>query len=222
MLKALTPVYILLCLVLFRVEVPKPHVVLAVTVITVGTMVASLGELRFAWTGFLLQSLADFFEGSRLVLLQMIMTDDALSPVESMFFVSPATAVCQLLLVLIYEGSALTNSQSWEIVAANWPLFVTGTLLGIAINFVGVFVIKHTSGLMLKLLGVVRNNCLVIFSVLFMGESTTSLQMAGYVLSVAGFMWYSKLTQAGKQEGEKIEPLRAYTRLVDQEEMDEL
>ena len=222
MLKALTPVYILMCLVVFGVEIPRAKVVLAVIVISLGTVVASLGEVRFSWTGFLLQSLADFFEGSRLVLLQIIMTDDALSPVESMFFTSPATAVCQLLLVLVYEEAALTNSKSWELAAANWPVFVLATLLGVAINFVGVFVIKQTSGLMLKLLGVIRNNCLVIFSVLFMGEATTALQMTGYVLSVAGFVWYTNLTQASKKACDRIVQKREYTRVIDQEAMDEL
>lgn len=222
MLKALTPVYILLCLVLFKVENPKVKVVAAVVLISLGTAIASLGELKFSWTGFLLQSFADLLEGSRLVLLQILMSSDSLSPIESMYYISPTTAACQFILVLLYERTALTSGTSWTLMANNWPWFLVALVLGTAINFTGLFVIKHTSGLMLKLIGVVRNNCLVIFSVLFLGELTTGLQMIGYVLSVAGFIWYSNLTHGGKSDKASIRNKRDYLRVVDEAELEEI
>ena len=225
MLKALTPVYILLCLVLFKVETPSSLVVAAVSVISVGTMIASMGELNFSWTGFVLQSLADLFEGSRLVLLQMILTHN-MTPIESMYYISPATAFCQLAMVLVYERDALMKEANWDIVAAQWHWFIAGMLLGICINFIGMFVIKHTSGLMLKLIGVVRNNCLVLFSILFMGEKTSLLQMLGYIVSVVGFVWYTNLTHGGKSEASHSHLPTTnsgkYSRVSSSEEMDEL
>lgn len=225
MLKALTPVYILLCLVLFKVETPSSPVVVSVCIISLGTMIASVGELHFSWTGFLLQSLADLFEGSRLVLLQMILTHN-MTPIESMYYISPATAVCQLVMVLIYERDAILNEQSWALAATHWYWFAAGTVLGVCINFIGMFVIKHTSGLMLKLIGVVRNNCLVLISILFLGEKTSSIQMLGYVVSVGGFIWYTNLTHGGKSEANHshlpISGSRKYSRLASTEEMDEL
>jgi drug/metabolite transporter (DMT)-like permease len=222
MLKALTPVYILLCLVLFRVEIPKSQVVASVVVISFGTAIASLGELKFSWTGFFLQSLADIFEGLRLVLLQILMSSDSLSPIQSMYYVSPATAVSQFLLVLLYERPAIASSASWQTVFQHWYLFLVALVLGTAINFTGLFVIKHTSGLMLKLIGVVRNNCLVLFSVIFLSEKTTFLQMLGYVVSVAGFVWYTNLTQGGQSQHEKTKYKRDYFRVVDGAEMEEI
>ena len=224
MLKALTPVYILLCLVLFKVEIPKREIVFAVVVISVGTIIASLGELRFSWVGFIIQSLADLFEGSRLVLLQLIMTDNAMTPMESIFFTSPATAIGQLILVLIYEREALLDSRNWAMAGQNWFLFLAGIVMGMAINFVGMFVIKHTSGLMLKLIGVVRNNCLVLVSVLLLGERTTFMQTAGYILSIAGFVWYAKLTSAAQSEPQKPSGIECkYSEVeTDEEELEEL
>ena len=217
MLKALTPVYILLCLVMFKVEIPHANVVFSVCVISIGTMIASLGEINFSWTGFILQSLADLLEGSRLVLLQMVLSQN-LTPIESMYYLSPATAISQLLLVCIYEREALLSEQTWTLAFENWPLFVMGMLLGVAINFVGMFVIKHTSGLMLKLIGVFRNNCLVLFSILFLNEPTTVLQMVGYIVSIGGFVWYSNLTHGGKSEGISHLPISKYSRIRDEKE----
>ena len=224
MLKALTPVYILLCLVLFQVEIPSRNVVMAVAVISLGTMVASLGELKFSWTGFILQSLADLLEGSRLVLLQLLMSENTLSPVESIYFTAPATALGQLMLVLVYEKDALLDKRNWTAASNNWHLFLGGVMLGVAINFIGMFVIKHTSGLMLKLIGVVRNNCLVLLSVLFLGEKTTALQMIGYIVSIAGFVWYTNLTNNKSREKQATQShMNKYTRLVEYEhEMDPL
>jgi hypothetical protein len=124
-------------------------------------------------------------------------------------------------LVLIYEKQALTDSRSWEKVSEYWYYFLAAMCLGIAINFVGLFVIKHTSGLMLKLIGVVRNNGLVLFSIMFMHERTSKLQVAGYVLSVLGFFWYTTLTQKSKRTVD-APPKRDYTRVVDEEEMKQL
>jgi hypothetical protein len=222
MLKALTPVYILLCLVMFKVEIPKSQVVAAVVLISFGTGIASLGELKFSWTGFFLQSLADLFEGLRLVLLQVLMSSDSLSPIQSMYYVSPATAVSQFILVLLYERSAVTSAASWRKVGEYWYLFFIALVLGTAINFTGVFVIKHTSGLMLKLIGVVRNNCLVLFSVIFLAERTSAVQMFGYIVSVAGFVWYTNLTHGGKSQQEKTKYKRDYFRVVDEAEMEEI
>lgn len=224
-LKALTPVYILLCLVLFRVDIPSQAVVISVCIISFGTIIATMGEVQFSWTGFLLQSLADVFEGMRVVLLQMILSGShKMNPVESLYFVYPATAFCQLVLVLIYEPSALFSSASWAIVFKHPSLFVLGIILGVTINVTGVFVIKHTSGLMLKLLGIIRNNFLVVGSVTFLGEKTTFMQMTGYIISIGGFMWYAGLTHGGQSDTRDILPDRKPYALLslDEEEMDEL
>lgn len=203
MLKALTPVYILICLAAFKVEFPTRQAVFAVCLISLGTIVSSLGELRFSLTGFLLQTAADLFEGSRLVLIQMLLSDNGLSPVESLYYIYPATGFSQFLMVLLYERSAVTDPKNWKLVADNWPLFLFATLLGIGVNFVGANVIKHTSSLMLKLVGVVRNNCLVLLSILFLGDTTTAVQIIGYVVSVGGFIWYANLTMASASHNKR-------------------
>jgi drug/metabolite transporter (DMT)-like permease len=225
MLKALTPVYILLCLVLFRIETPKSNVVLAVFLMSFGTMIASAGELRFSWTGYILQCLADLFEGARLVLLQLLISGNSMTPLESMYFTAPATALGQLILVLMYETEALTNPKNLKMFTDHWPMFAASILLGIAINVVGMFVIKHTSGLMVKLLGIMRNNCLVVFAVIFMGEHTTGIQVLGYLLSIVGFIWYANLSNPPKHtdKNQLSFPADKYTRIVGYEnEMDEL
>lgn len=223
MLKALTPVYILLCLVAFKVEIPQRAVVIAVSLISIGTMVSSVGELKFSWTGFLLQSIADLFEGSRLVLTQILLSNNGLTPIESLYFIYPATAVSQFFMVVLYEQSAITDPVNWKVALDNWYLFVLAIILGIAVNFVGIFVIKHTSGLMLKLIGVIRNNFLVLLAIVFLGDETSSLQFCGYLVSIGGFIWYVTLTMGNVAEVGKARAgneLSEYSKVPVSEESD--
>jgi drug/metabolite transporter (DMT)-like permease len=136
--------------------------------------------------------------------MQMLLVNNGLDPIESIYYIFPATGISQLLMIILYERSALTEPASWVLVMRYWYLFFLAIALGIAVNLVGIFVIKHTSGLMLKLIGVVRNNFIVLLSVLFLGEKTTSIQIFGYILSIAGFVWYANLTHTAKHVDESV------------------
>ena len=195
MLKALTPVYILLVLGVFGLKVPQRKSVYAVLIITAGTALASLGELKFSMIGFWLQTLADLLEGIRLVLIQTLMSEHKLTPFETIYFLFPAVSVFQVFLSLCFEPQALTTGAAWAVVAKQWYMFVFGIVLGFIINFGSSQVIKHTSGLTFKLIGIMRNNGLVLFAVTFLGEQTTLVQIIGYVVSIAGFTWYTHIEQ---------------------------
>ena len=193
MLKSLTPVYLVLAMAMLGVKVPSMSAILGVLVIVVGTAIASLGELRFSVTGFALQTVADISEGTRLVLLQLLMSKEKLTPFETIYYLFPATGLFQLLIALQFETAAFTNPVYLTMYFTKWYLFIAGIVLGFIINFTGNNVVSHTSGLTFKLIGIVRNNLLVVAAVCFFGDVTTGLQIAGYVISVAGFLWYSKV-----------------------------
>ena len=190
--------YILVCLFCFGVETPKRKVVLVVFIISAGTAIASLGELRFSWTGFMLQSFADLFEASRIVLTQLLLSKGGLTALESIYYIFPATAVSQVFMVLLYERVVMTDPQNRQFFLDYWYLFLLAVSIGIAVNFVGIFVIEHTSGLTMKLIGVVRNNFLILLSIFFLGDITTALEIIGYIDSIAGFIWYVKLTHSSR------------------------
>ncbi|KAF4716335.1 hypothetical protein FOZ63_028547, partial [Perkinsus olseni] len=191
MLKAETPVYILIVMLIFRVRIPSCGSVIAVILICIGTCVASVGELKFSWTGFALQTAADISEATKLVLLQTSMADDKLSPFDSLLHMSMATAFCQACLGLLLEPAALPSVpyQSPFTIA----LLSLSCLLGVAVNLLTLAVINCTSGLAMKLLGIFRNNLPVVVSVLLLQEKVSTLQFIGYSISVLGFLTYTYL-----------------------------
>lgn len=64
-------------------EKPNQRTLFIVILISVGVAIASVGELHFAMSGFISQSLAIMFEASRLVTIQKLLHGMKMDPLVS-------------------------------------------------------------------------------------------------------------------------------------------
>jgi len=220
MLKALTPVYILLCMFAFRLESPSIKLVASVVVLSCGTSIASAGEIHFSALGFVLQSIADVTEGLKLVLQDLLLKHLRLSPVETLYFVAPASGAIQLLYVAAMEPGGLARGTFGELLSRHGLAVAFVAITGFFVNVLGFLVMQRTNGLILKLLSILRSNALVVISFLFVpGNDVTLLQWTGYGISMLGFLWYTRLKsvavpsawpkskiEAAEEDLEKIAP----------------
>jgi hypothetical protein len=197
MLKALAPVYILILLSACSLKTPSRNAIYSVIVISLGTAVASIGEVHFSPGGVTFQILADLLEAVKIVLIQIILSGDRFSVSDLIFYVTPVTGTFQLLLISILERKAFTDSNI-ELLMSNWPFFAASASLGLLLSLSGPQVIKVTSALTLKLIGIVRNNLLVMSAIFLLGERTSGLQFAGYLVSAFGFVCYALLEATGQ------------------------
>eukprot|EP00746_Dinoflagellata_sp_MGD_P023781 gnl/MRDRNA2_/MRDRNA2_155783_c0_seq1.p1 gnl/MRDRNA2_/MRDRNA2_155783_c0~~gnl/MRDRNA2_/MRDRNA2_155783_c0_seq1.p1 ORF type:complete len:326 (-),score=34.65 gnl/MRDRNA2_/MRDRNA2_155783_c0_seq1:77-1054(-) len=196
MLKALTPVYILLTMFIFRLDKPSTELISSVTVISLGTGMASVGELHFSVLGFILQSFADVTEGLKLVLQDVLLKHLKLSPVESLYFVAPASLACQGLYILVMEHEGFKLNTGGKLIAEHGSVVLFVAVVGFFVNILGFLVMQRTNGLFLKLLSILRSNGLVVVSYfLIPGNDVTFVQWCGYSLSMVGFIWYVILKQ---------------------------
>ena len=69
--------------------------------------------------------------------------------------------------------------------------FLASALLGLAASFMTFLVIKVTNSVTLKVLNTARNAGFVLFTVTFLGEPATALQLAGYAISLTAFSVYT-------------------------------
>jgi Triose-phosphate Transporter family len=96
MLKAFTPVAVLVFSFFSGLEKTSCMELYIVTVICVGVAMASVGETFFSWVGFTCQSLAILAESSRLVLTNLLMRQLKLGKIEtncrSSFFLCTLTS----------------------------------------------------------------------------------------------------------------------------------
>ena len=194
MLKAFTPVMTLICLLAFRMEKFSWPLVTSVAVIAAGTAIASLGEVQFAWEGFLYMMGSEVCESLKLVATQMLLQGLSFKPLQSLLYLTPATILFLVMLGLVSE-SGQYSSKALPIVLGNPGLFLLAASLGFGVNLTTMGVVKILSSLWLKIFVQVKGALLMLLSVLLLGEVITSVQLVGYSVCLLGFAFYTRLKQ---------------------------
>mmetsp|Transcript_18159 Transcript_18159/g.46484 ORF Transcript_18159/g.46484 Transcript_18159/m.46484 type:complete len:326 (+) Transcript_18159:59-1036(+) len=200
-LKALTPAMTYALLLVFRIETPNLTEAFCVLVITLGTMIATHGDLALSTVGLAVQLGANAAEALRLVLSQQLLADMRLPLFELQYHVALPQLLCLLAASAIFEMHTEANRAAAAAAIAEHPqAFVVAGVLGQLLQVVGLIAVKVTGSVAFKLLGIARGAGLVLFEVIVHPEDARpgSLQLGGYVASIAGFVVYSfaRLTAA--------------------------
>ncbi|KAG6864506.1 hypothetical protein C0991_009020 [Blastosporella zonata] len=192
MLKAFTPVAILLISWTFRLQDPNRKLALIVLMISSGVALASHGELRFHLGGFLVQASAVCFEASRLVLIQILLHNLKMDPLVSLHYYAPVCAVINLCILPFTEGLAPFR----ELPSIGPFILLTNAAVAFLLNVAAVFLVGVGSGLVLTLAGVFKDILLITGSVLLFGNQITPLQVFGYSIALGGLVMFK--TSGGK------------------------
>ncbi|KAI9739254.1 MAG: hypothetical protein M1834_007467 [Cirrosporium novae-zelandiae] len=109
MLKAATPVVVLLVSWAFGVLRPDMNKFLIVCIIVAGVFVASIGEVKFNTTGFLYQCGGIVFEATRLVMVQRLLspTKYKMDPLVSLYYFAPVCTAMNILFAIPLEGGEI-------------------------------------------------------------------------------------------------------------------
>src|SRR5437868_9837160 len=96
-----------------NVETPSVRVLANVSVIVLGIMVASYGEIAFNLTGFVFQTAGIIFEAFRLILVQRLLwsAEYKMDPLVSLYYFAPVCALMNFLIFLVFEASRLGMSE---------------------------------------------------------------------------------------------------------------
>ncbi|KAJ3149644.1 hypothetical protein HDU89_003697 [Geranomyces variabilis] len=118
MLKATTPVAVLLLGWAMGNEKPNKTVLYKVLVIVAGIALASYGEINFVLTGVICQGLGIIFEAARLVMVQKLLYQYKMDPLCSLYHFAPVCAVMNGIACVIFEGSLL-NVESFATIGTS-------------------------------------------------------------------------------------------------------
>jgi len=206
MLKAITPVYMLFGMALFRVERVSFNVAMCVVLMTVGGISTTVATAGWTWMGLFLSNMASITETVRLVLTQHLLTTCKLSVVEGHYFLAPVTCVWLLLAGACAEMPIAAQNNALQIIENEPFLFVRVTVLGVAVNYLTYFVIQDVGSLTLKVLGSLRTIGLIVYSAAFYGETVTLGQMVAYFFTLVGFMGYAHYRDASSAGKNKSKP----------------
>ncbi|KAG8754190.1 hypothetical protein FRC14_005307 [Serendipita sp. 396] len=195
MLKAFTPVTILLISFSLRTQTPSRRLLLIVVSISLGVSMASYGELRFNAIGFGIQSLAIIFEASRLVMIEILLQGLKMDPLVSLHCYAPPCAVLTIILLLFSEGVTPFNIALTQV---GFFHLMANAMLAFTLNVAAVWLVGVGGGLVLTLAGVFKDILLITGSVLIFGSLITSLQVVGYSIALIGLIVYKSITVKSK------------------------
>ncbi|EQB55085.1 triose-phosphate transporter [Colletotrichum gloeosporioides Cg-14] len=189
MLKATTPVAVLLSGWALGVSQPNLKVFLNVSVIVVGVIIASMGEIKFVWIGVIYQIGGVIFEALRLTMVQRLLSsaDFKMDPLVSVYYFAPVCAVMNLAVALVWEIPKVSMEQVYNV--GLFTFFLNG-LCAFLLNVSVVFLIGKTSSLVLTLCGVLKDVMLVVASMMIWGTQVTGLQFFGYSIALGGMVYY--------------------------------
>ncbi|KAI9846714.1 MAG: hypothetical protein M1837_003770 [Sclerophora amabilis] len=189
MLKATTPVAVLLASWSLGVSQPNLKVLFNVSFIVIGVVIASFGEIQFVLIGFLFQCGGIMFEAVRLVMVQRLLSsaEYKMDPLVSLYYFAPVCTVMNLLVSLVVEVPSLQVSDIMRV--GLWTL-LANAVVAFALNVSVVFLIGKTSSLVLTLCGVLKDVLLVGASMLIWGTPISGLQAFGYAIALGGLVYY--------------------------------
>lgn len=204
MLKAFTPVAVLIFSFFSGLEKASFMELYIVLVICVGVAMASVGEAYFSWLGFIFQSLGLMAEASRLVLTNILMKQLKLDPLSSLYYIAPLCSVFIGLLCLYFEFQDLPfeRMQTMDFMS----IMLVNGFVAFTLNVAVVLLISNTSALVLTLAGIIKDILLVFLSVVVFGSTVTPLQYAGYGIALLGL----NLHKEYKKNPERISQLITY------------
>jgi len=191
MLKAFTPAIVLLAMFLCQVEVPPRPSMWCVLVIVVGTVVEVNGELHATATGLALMMTSCVGEAIAMVLSQKMLQDLKFSEVETLYYLSLPSAIMLGSLAVVLEWDAMFKAGHHAIFFEHPLVLLAAASLGVAVNFLTLIVVRATSSVTVKILNTFRCIGLVIVGMVFYNETHTERQLAGYGVSLLGFVGYN-------------------------------
>ncbi|KAJ5101921.1 hypothetical protein NUU61_004143 [Penicillium alfredii] len=205
MLKATNAVATLLATWAFGIAPANFRTLGNVTLIVVGVVIASFGEIKFDMSGFLIQVGGIIFEALRLVMVQRLLSSSEfkMDPLVSLYYYAPACAVTNGIVTIFAELPRLTMLDIYSLGVGT---LIANALVAFLLNVSVVLLIGKTSAVVLTMAGILKDILLVAASMIIFRDPVTGQQFFGYSIALAGLVYY-------KLGAEKIQTLTSDVRL---------
>ncbi|KAI5286450.1 hypothetical protein KEM54_006780 [Ascosphaera aggregata] len=186
---ATTPVAVLLTTWALGLAPANLRILLNVSIIVAGVIIASIGEIHFVLIGFIYQIGGICFEATRLVMVQRLLSSPEykLDPLVSLYYFAPICAILNGLVAMVVEMPDMSFEHFQKVGAATLLL---NAVVAFLLNVTVVFLIGKTSSLVLTLCGVLKDVLLVTLSCVVFGSPVTPLQIFGYTIALGGLVTY--------------------------------
>ncbi|KAF3917450.1 hypothetical protein ABW21_db0208156 [Orbilia brochopaga] len=144
MLKATTPVAVLLAGWALGKDRPTARTFGNVSIIVLGVIIASYGEIKFVLIGFIFQALGVGFEATRLAMVEMLLNSSEykMDPLVSLYYFAPVCAAMNFVIFLFLEASTISFD---DITRVGPFVLLLNALVAFALNVSVVFLVCCSS-----------------------------------------------------------------------------
>lgn len=135
------PIAVLLTSWIMRVSEPSLKTLGNVSLIVVGVVIASIGEIKFVMIGFLFQCGGIVFEAIRLVMVQRLLSGSEfkMDPLVSLYYFAPACALMNGVVSLLFEVPRMTIG---DIEKVGYFTFLVNAMIAFMLNVSVVFLVS--------------------------------------------------------------------------------
>lgn len=127
---------------LWGIANPTKTAILKVLIIVFGVVIASIGEIRISWIGVFYQVAGLVFESTRLVMIQVLLSDDGekMDPLVSLYYFAPVCGAMNLVVVYFTEAGSfhLTDFQNVGIF-----FLILNAMVAFCLNIASVFLVSY-------------------------------------------------------------------------------
>lgn len=168
---------------------PSMKTLANVSLIVVGVVIATFGEIKFDLMGFLIQMAGIVFEAIRLVMVQRLLSsaEFKMDPLVSLYYFAPACAAMNGIATLIWEAPKMTMGDIYNVGPF---VLLANAFVAFLLNVSVVFLIGKTSAVILTLCGVLKDILLVVASMLIFRDPVSLTQAFGYSIALGGLVYY--------------------------------
>lgn len=113
-----------------------------VSLIVLGVVIASFGEIKFVLTGFLFQLGGIVFEALRIVMVQRLLSsaEFKMDPLVSLYYFAPACAIMNGLVALVVE---IPRMEMADVARVGYLVLLLNAFIAFLLNVSVVFLVSH-------------------------------------------------------------------------------
>ena len=177
MVKAFTPVPVLILSFLVGREKPSIVQFFIVIVVSAGVTLSSIGELEFSTVGFLIQISAVLLDSIRGIIMDLMLKDLQLDSLSLLYYTSPISSC------LIFTGFLMFEASSFNLMNMLTPslcfMLLLNGLLAFFLNIAVIYLVGSTSAMVMSISGPLKDIFIVCISVT-MFDTPVTLTQVGY------------------------------------------
>ena len=138
------PVAVLIISWILGVTPPNWKTLGNVSLIVVGVVIASIGEIEFNLTGFLYQAGGIIFEATRLVMVQRLLSsaEFKMDPLVSLYYFAPVCGIMNGVTALIMEVPTMTMQNIYSV---GLLTLLANAMVAFLLNVSVVFLVRYPS-----------------------------------------------------------------------------